>query len=478
MAVVVYKENAARFIELAAEENLKAVCVAEITDTDRLRMFYKDELIVDIERNFLDTNGVKQLQNADIEQGAIKYFEQLDKVTEDYADKGEYGKALKYELAKLNNCSQKGAGEVFDATIGAASVLMPFGGKNQLTPAIIMASKPPVSGFTHTVTCSSFGISPELMIESPYTGAIYSIVSAVSKLVASGVDYTTIRLTLQEFFKRLKKEPSRWGEPLSALLGAFDAQINLKLAAIGGKDSMSGTFENIDVPPTLIAFAMGIARDNALINNAFGDSGYIYRFKVQKDEYSRPYYSKLLDMYSAISAMIMNGEIKWATVCESSFCVALAKSLIGNGSGAYLERFDKEHFMTATGDIILITNSLIDTPYGSYIGTLNGSGNITAPNITISVKELTEAFTAMLEPVFRSTAIADGEVKNISYHTDKIFKAKKTAVPQVIIPVFPGTNCEYDMAKAFERAGARAETFVIRNNSAKDIEQSIMEMKK
>ncbi len=478
MAVVVDREDAERLVEIAAEENLKAVCVAEITDTDRLRMYYKDELIVDIERAFLDTNGVKQQQDAVIEEQELGYFESIDSTTKQFADNNDYEAALSHELARLNNCSQKGAGEVFDSTIGAASVIMPFGGKKQLTPAMIMASKPPVSGFTHTVTCSSYGIIPELMKASPFTGAIYSIVIAVSKLVASGADYYSIRLTLQEYFKRLKKDPLRWGEPLSALLGAFDAQINLKLPAIGGKDSMSGTFENIDVPPTLIAFAMGIARDDRIIHNAFGDKGNIYHFAVPKDKHSIPEYEKLRKMYSEIDALIKSGMVINSAVCDSSILVTIAKSLIGNGHGAELNLLNRDMLKPASGDIILITKGSVDSLCGRLLGTLNDSGKITSAKVAMDIEKLTKSFTSTLEDVFPSNTPPSGEAKNISYNTGKLFKGAKVAVPQVVIPVFPGTNCEYDTAKAFVKAGARVDCFVIRNNTAKDIEDSINEMKK
>lgn len=478
MAVVIKAENLNAFINAAEVENLKAVCVAEITDTDKLRMFYQEELIVDIERKFLDTNGVKQIQNAEIIERIFDYFEYIDTKTAELVKAGKIQEALCYELGKLNNCSQKGAGEVFDSTIGAASVLMPFGGKEQLTPATVMATKPPVSGFTHTVTCSSFGIIPELMEKSPFTGAAYSIIIAVSKLVASGVDYYSIRLTLQEFFKKLKKEPERWGEPLSALLGAYDAQINLKLPAIGGKDSMSGTFENIDVPATLIAFAMGITKDDTIINNAFKNSGYIYKFALPKDKYANPDYQKLKDMYSAISGLIKNKEALYSAVCESSFLVTLAKSLMGNSAGAALVTLSDKDYMPASGDIILITKDKLSNEYAEYKGLLNDSGKITSDDQIIEITELKKAFVATLEPVFPSKTEILGKAENVNYSKNITFKSSQISVPKVIIPVFPGTNCEYDTARAFTKAGAKVECFVIRNNSAKAIEESINELKR
>lgn len=477
MAIVVKADDADAFIEFAEQENIKAVCVAKITDTDCLRMYYDSELIVDIDRKFLDTNGVKQLVNCEIKYDKNDYFDLIDQKTQQLIDNNDYEKALYHELSKLNNCSQKGAGEVFDSTIGAASVLMPFGGKMQLTPAMIMASKPPVDGFTKTVTCSSFGIYPELMIKSPYIGAIYSIIGAVSKLVASGVRYNSIRLTLQEYFKRLYKEPLRWGEPLAAILGAFDAQISLKLAAIGGKDSMSGTFEDIDVPPTLIAFAMGITHDDTIINNAFGNSGYIYRFCIPKIEDGKPCYENLISLYGEIAELIDKKQVKWAAVEEYGFLVTLAKSLIGNVSGAELIRLDKEMFLPSIGNIIIITANKLETTLGEYLGQLNDSGKITSKSNVIDVDNLIKGFTSTLEPVFRNTAFAEGTAENISYYSDIVFKNSIAAKPKVIIPVFPGTNCEYDTARAFIKAGAKVKDFVIRNNTPNDIEESIKELK-
>ena len=480
MAVVVDKKNAARFIELAAGENLKATVVAEITDTERLRMFYKDETIVDIERAFLDTNGVKQEQNVTVESGVSDYFDTLGEEVEKLVREGKTADALSLTLASLDCCSRKGAGETFDSTIGAGSVYMPFGGKTQLTPALIMGAKPHVTGFTHTVTCSSYGLYPGLMISSPFTGAIYAIVAAASKLVASGVGFDTIRLTLQEFFKRLNKDDKRWGEPFEALLGAFDAQYNLKLAAIGGKDSMSGTFENIDVPPTLIAFAMGIGRDDKLVTNVFPAEGYIYRFKVRRDEYGRPDYEALKNSYALIEKLIDAGEVAASAVVEEGgFAVALARSLMGDMHGAVLERpLTRDDFTPAIGDVILVTRDRIDTPLAELKGVLSAEAVVREGSRLISVKELVSAYVSTLEGVFPTTAGAAGEAENASFLSGKTFAPSGFGKPRVFIPVFPGTNCEYDTAGAFERAGGIPEIFVVKNRSAQDIEQSISAMRK
>lgn len=478
MAVVVEKENSQRFVELAESENLKAVEVATVTDTEKLRMYYGDETIVDIERSFLDTNGVKQIQNVVIDEKFENFFDCVDKKSNEFINSGDLESALCYELSKLQNCSQKGAGEVFDSSIGAATCLMPFGGKNQLTPATVMASKPPVSKFTKTVTCSSFGVYPDLLISSPYTGAIYSIVSSVSKLVASGVKYESIYLSLQEFFKRLNKDEKRWGEPLSALLGALDAQLNLKVGAIGGKDSMSGTFENIDVPPTLISFAMGTTTDDKLVHNTFGNSGKIYRFAIDRDQFGKPNFDRLCKMYSEIESLIESGKVANSAVEEYGFMVTLAKAMVGNCVGAKLENVGADEFKPTIGDIILVAKEEIDSKFATYMGELTNSGIIEIGSQKIEVEKLIKAYTQTLEPVFATTAQSEGEAKNVSFETNITFKGSKIAKPKVFIPVFPGTNCELDTAKAFEKCGGEADIFVVKNNSSSAIEQSILEMKK
>lgn len=478
MAVVVSGMDADKFIRIADSENLKTTTVAEITDNNRLRMFFKDEIIVDIERSFLDTNGVKQIQDATVVVNKGDYFNDMDTQTRSLVDMADYEGALKYELTKLNNCSQKGAGETFDSTIGAASVYMPFGGKYQLTPALTMGAKPPVSGFTHTVTVSSFGINSDLMTASPFNGAIYSIVVAVNKLIASGVKRDTVYLTLQEFFKRLNRDEKRWGEPLAALLGAFYAQMKLKTGAIGGKDSMSGTFENIDVPPTLIAFAMGIADDRKLIDNVF-KSGYVYRLRLKRDEYGMPDFDYLEKLYSYIADLNEKGALLNATVCETNLATAVVQSLFGNGAGLVIDSFNKAHFTNCTGDFVIVLKEKISDKRAEFIGKLDDSGIITCEKNAISLKELAKSYERTLENVFPTTAEAKGKVKNIAFTTEKTYKAKTTvAKPRVFIPVFPGTNCEYDTAKAFERAGATADIFVIKNLTSAAIEESIEEMEK
>jgi phosphoribosylformylglycinamidine synthase len=479
MAVVVEAADLKAFLELAARENLKAAAIAEVTSSGRMRMFYGDDVIVDIKREFLATNGVKQCQEIVVRQKFEDYFAQLDKETEEFISQNKFEDALCLELSRLENCSQKGLGEVFDGTIGAASVLMPFGGKHALTPATVMAAKPPVDKFTHTVTCSSYGICTPLLVASPYLGAVYSIIEAVSKLVASGAAYDSIYLSLQEYFKRLGTDAQRWGEPLSAMLGAMDAQLGLKIGAIGGKDSMSGTFENLDVPPTLIAFGMGVTDDKTIIHNAFGESGQIYWYRVPKNEHKKPDYDKLKKVYGEVESLIKSGAAINSAVCQSGFMVALAKSLLGNDCGANLLKITREMFLPAVGDIILVTKEKLCDTLGEYVGQTSGGGKITAQaqngeKVSLDIERLKDAFCSTLEPVFPTTARADGEAQNAAYLSQKKYKAQiKIARPRVLIPVFPGTNCEFDTARAFELAGAAADIFVIKNQTAKDIEETI-----
>jgi len=478
MAVVVKKENVSKFIEISNSENLKATEVASVTSSNKLRMFYEDETIVEIDRSFLDTNGVKQIQDVTIREEKCTYFSKVEEEIEKLIEEDKDEEALIRQLSSLEHCSRKGMGEVFDSTIGGASVLMPFGGKEQLTPSTVMASKPPVSGFTHSVTCSSYGIYPDLMIDSPYTGAIYSVVNAVSKLVVSGVKYESIYLTFQEYFLRVGKDPERWGQPLSALLGAFEAQMNLKLGAIGGKDSMSGTFENIDVPPTLIAFGMGITDDKKIIHNTFGEKGKIYRFRIRKDRYFSPDYDALKEDYEYISRLINEGKVLYSAVVEGSVIATLAKCILGNMVGVNLISLDENMYINATGDILLVAPSQEVYERGEFVGELQRAPFIVHPLGKIDLKKIKESYTSTLEPVFASTCAINEKADTLSYSVKKTWKAKSQVKPQVFIPAFPGTNCEYDTAKAFEKAGAMVKTVVVRNLTPSDIMESIKEMKK
>ena len=485
MAVVLDKNDVEKFIEFSAKENLQATAVAEVTDNGRMRMFYAGNVIVDLKRKFLDTNGVKQRQNAHVDDNVSNYMDKLNEKTEQLFDKGEFDQAVLSELSRLNVCSTKGLGEMFDGTIGAASVLMPFGGKYQLTPAIAMASKPPVEGFTDTATVSTYGCSPQLMTSSPFTGAIYSILLSLSKQVACGVDVKTVRLSLQEYFKRLNQDADRWGQPLAALLGALYAQIGFGVGAIGGKDSMSGTFEHIDVPPTLISFAMGIHKASKIITNTFdykSGAKNIWHIAIPKDEYGIPDFAKTLALYDAIKDECASGKIKAINVVEEGGVVAsVFKACMGNKEGTDWNELSEDLFAPAFGDFVVLADEIgkLQEFDAQVVAVLNGTHTADLCGKELKMDVAAQSFEGTLDNVFPTTAPASGEVQNLIFCARKQpHVARNIVKPQVFIPVFPGTNCEYDTARAFERAGAKANILVIKNRSSKDIEDSAKEIVK
>ena len=485
MAVVLDKNDVEKFIEFSAKENLQATAVAEVTDNGRMRMFYAGNVIVDLKRKFLDTNGVKQRQNAHVDDNVSNYMDKLNEKTEQLFDKGEFDQAVLSELSRLNVCSTKGLGEMFDGTIGAASVLMPFGGKYQLTPAIAMASKPPVEGFTDTATVSTYGCSPQLMTSSPFTGAIYSILLSLSKQVACGVDVKTVRLSLQEYFKRLNQDADRWGQPLAALLGALYAQIGFGVGAIGGKDSMSGTFEHIDVPPTLISFAMGIHKASKIITNTFdykSGAKNIWHIAIPKDEYGIPDFAKTLALYDAIKDECASGKIKAINVVEEGGVVAsVFKACMGNKEGTSWNELSEDLFAPAFGDFVVLADEIgkLKEFDAQLVAVLNGTHTADLCGKELKMDVAAQSFEGTLDNVFPTTAPASGEVQNLIFCARKQpHVARNIVKPQVFIPVFPGTNCEYDTARAFERAGAKANILVIKNRSSKDIEDSAKEIVK
>ncbi len=467
MAVVVDAKDKDEFIRLAAKENLAATPVAVVTDDRRMKMMFKGRAIVDISRDFLDTNGVKQVVSAEIDDNVTPYFDLKRK---------EFRDDLLAALSRLNVCSKKGLSEMFDSTIGARSVYMPFGGKKQLTPAISMAAKI-CGGETDVATVSAYGYCADLMSSSPFTGAIYSIVTSVAKLIASGCDYDEIRLTFQEFFMRLNRDPKRWGVPLSALLGALYAQIGLGLGAIGGKDSMSGTFEHIDVPPTLISFALAPAKASELITNVVTKKGQkIYWIPMHKDFDKIPDFKELADMYREIHRNILSKNICFATVVENGgIASAVVKSCLGNGFGFRFEGdcdcLLSEHY----GEILVA----LDDPDALhcpkiYVGETTEAGFVYDKE-KVSLAEAETAFCATLENVFPNHAAASGKAKDVDFKASTRYTniSTKAAKPRVFIPVFPGTNCELDTARKFNLAGAESEIVVLKNRSAADIEESV-----
>ena len=469
MAVVIDLDNVEKFIALAAEENLSATVVAFVTDTNRIRMYHRGKTIVNISRDFLNTNGVKQQTDAEINENITPFF--------NIPEKADFKESFLSTLSQLNVCSKKGLAEMFDSTIGAKSVYMPFGGKYQLTPVIAMAAKL-TGGETDDCTVSAYGYNPELMSSSPFTGAIYSIVASVSKVVAAGAKREDIRLTLQEFFMRLRDDKKRWGVPLSALLGALYAQINLGLGAIGGKDSMSGTFEDIDVPPTLISFALAPAKASGLITNVLTEKDQkLYLLPIKQDEAYIPDFDYLKKLYNVVNCGISAGQIKFATVVEKGgAAVAVAKSCLGNGLGFNFECGYETLFRERYGSIIVALDdeSLIQDLNYAYLGKTTESG-FTLGGEGVAADEALSAYTQKLNGVFPATAEAEGEVPDCDCPVRLKYSniAIKTARPRVFIPAFPGTNCELDTARAFEQAGAETEILVIRNRTPQDIEESV-----
>ena len=458
MAIVIAAKDEERFYELAKQENLKATKVALVTDDGRMKMTFKGRTIVDLSREFLNTNGARQTASAVISDKKTHYF---DKKTADFAS------GLKSALSDLNVCSKKGLGEMFDSTIGARTVFMPYGGKNQLTPTLAIANL--VTDGADTASVAAYGFTPYLTESSPFVGAIYSIVCSVSKLIAAGCTLDKVYLTLQEYFMKLGQNPARWGVPLSALLGAYTAESELGVAGIGGKDSMSGSFENIDVAPTLISFALAPQKTDRLITNVLKEEGKkLYFVPFKKDEYSVPDFEDVKQKYAVISENVKNGKIKFAQVVENGgIGVAVLKSCFGNGLGFKFETEDifTEHY----GEII------VDCPDGlecEYIGQ-TVKGDFTQGDKVLSYGEAVKAYEGGLGDIYPAKTDEKGEATSFSYVV-KEGKASsvKTAQPKVFIPAFPGTNCELDTMRAFEAAGAKCDIFVVKNLSSKDISES------
>lgn len=477
MAVVVSKENVDKMLKLAEEENLEAVVVAEVTEEPRLVLLWRDKVIVNISRAFLDTNGAHQETDVIVEIPGREdnYFEQKKDVS-------DIKSAWLGTLSDLNVCSQKGLVEMFDSSIGAASVYMPYGGMTQLSPVQIMVAKLPVlSGKCDTVTMMSYGIDPYLASWSPFHGSVYAVVSSVAKIVAAGGDYHKIRFTFQEYFKRLGENPGRWGEPMAALLGAYDVQVKLGLPSIGGKDSMSGTFNNIDVPPTLCSFAVDIAKVQDIISPELKEAGNILvKFDIEKDQYSLPVYSQLMSLYDRIKEMSGAGIIKSAyAIGFGGICEAVSKMAFGNGLGVIIDSSvsKEELFSKDYGSIIAeVTTEDISKITAGYkkIADITDNAEFVYGDTRISIKEALDAWTSRLESVFPTrSGVAQTELEDTLFDEKNIYiSSQKAARPEVFIPVFPGTNCEYDTAKAFEAAGANVNTLVFKNMTENQITES------
>ena len=489
MAVVVDPKDVETFLGYAAEENLEAVPVAEVTKEPRLILNWRGKDIVNLSRAFLDTNGAHQETkvSVDIPSEEDNYFDRIavDKVEEKVKNEDVKGAWLAL-MGDLNVCSQKGLVEMFDSSIGAGSVLMPYGGKYQLTETQAMVAKLPVlRGKTDTVTMMSYGFDPYLSSWSPYHGAVYAVTESMARIVANGGDYKKIRFTFQEYFRRMTSDPERWSQPFAALLGAYDAQIGYGLPSIGGKDSMSGTFNDIDVPPTLVSFAVDVAKDSDVITPELKTAGNsLVQFSIEKDDYDIPVYEKVMELYDSISGLMKKGIIVSSYALDSNgLAAALSKMAFGNGLGVAV---DKEVplralFENGLGDIVaeiaadkLEALAAADVDYMT-VGKVTEEAAFTYKDTEISLEEALAAWKKPLEKVFPTKAVKDTTpIETRLYHKEQIYVCKnKVAKPTVFIPVFPGTNCEYDSTRAFERAGANVVTKVFKNLSAEDIRESV-----
>ena len=482
MAVVVDKKDVKQMLEYAAEENLEAIVVAEVTEEPRLVLSWRGKEIVNLSRAFLNTNGAHQETNVTVDMPEKKdnYFEQTPEVTD---VKDTWLKTL----ADLNVCSQKGLVEMFDSSIGAGTVTMPYGGLYQLTPTQTMIAKLPVlKGKTDTITMMSYGFDPYLSSWSPYHGAIYAVIHSVAKIAASGGDVSKIRFTFQEYFERLGEKPERWGKPMAALLGAYDAQVGLGLPSIGGKDSMSGSFNEIDVPPTLVSFAVDVASSKNVVTPELKNAGDILvKIDIKKDEYDRPDYAYILKLYDDLYKAIQAGKILASyAVGFGGVLEAVSKMAFGNKLGVNLEGLSKEALLAKEyGSIILEVAPEQVKTLGvpcTVIGQVVAEPEFIYGDVVIGMEEALKAWTGTLEDVFPTQSdVEQKPVKSELFRADSIYVCKhKVAKPKVFIPVFPGTNCEYDSAKAFEAAGADVSTVVFKNLDAQGIRDSVELFKK
>ena len=508
MAVVVAPKDKEEFLRYAAEENLEATPVAVVTEKPNLVLNWRGKAIVDISRAFLDTNGAHQETDVMVEAPSEKdnYLYQIasekaaavvDALEDGASDGQAFAAAFVSELGDLNVCSQKGLVERFDSSIGAGTVTMPYGGQYQLTQTQSMVAKLPVlGGKTDTVTMMSYGFDPYLSSWSPYHGAIYAVTESIAKIIASGGSFEKLHFTFQEFFRRMSMDPKRWSQPFAALLGAYDAQIGYGIASIGGKDSMSGTYEDkghdIDVPPTLVSFAVDVADVNEVVTPELKTPGdLLVRFPIEKDEYDIPIYDRVIELYEKITGLLRSGVAVagYALDCYG-VAAAAARMAFGNHLGV---KFNDElpvrsFYDNGMGDILLeiraedaeTLEDLDDVDY-EIVGTVtDGKAGFEYGGVSVGLEDALKAWKAPLESVFPTVAVKGSEkVESPLYHAESVhICSHKIGQPTVFIPVFPGTNCEYDSAAAFEKAGARAEIRVFRNITPEGIRESVEEFGK
>ena len=482
MAVVVDPKDVDAFLAYAAEENLEAVTVAEVTESPRLTMTWRGKTIVDLSRAFLDTNGAHQ------EADVTLTVPNREGTPFERKEVGDVKESWMKMLGSLNVCSQKGLVERFDASIGAGTVMMPYGGKFQQSEIQTMVAKLPVlKGKCDAVTMMSYGFDPYLSSWSPYHGAVYAVLSSVAKIAAAGGDYRKIRFTFQEYFQRMTEDPTRWGQPFAALLGAYNAQMGFGLPSIGGKDSMSGTFneedgKEVNVPPTLVSFAVDVASEKTAISPEFKKAGNkIVVFKIEKDAYDLPVYSQITEGYGKLFEDIKAGRIVSAYAVERhGMAEAVSKMAFGNHMGVKIEHNvdPRDFFAPGWGDIVCeVPDGKVGELSISYtlIGEVTDRAAFEYGSVSIPLTEALDTWNAPLENVFPTeSGVKQEEVKQEVFKADQIVICNhKIGTPNVFIPVFPGTNCEYDSTKVFERAGANVSAKVFRNLSAEDIRDSV-----
>lgn len=485
MAVVLDKNDVDTFIKEAEKENLEATAVAVVTESPRLTMNWRGDKIVDLSREFLNTNGVTQVAGAYIEAPKVEdcYREKCPDSIKDMP----FEKAVVENMGRLEVCSQIGLAERFDSSIGAATVIMPFGGKNQLTPQEAMAAKIPLEkGETDDATAMSYGFIPGISRWSPFHGSAYAVVESLSKLLAVGANPLTARLTFQEYFERLRDVPSRWGKPAAALLGAMEAQLKLGIPSIGGKDSMSGSFEDIDVPPTLVSFAVAMTKASKTISTEFKNAGskVIYVPVPENKAALMPDWDKLIEMYKAVYALCDEGKVLSASVVkEGGAAASVCKACFGNGYGFKFAKVftNDELFAPLSGSLVIELADgaeLDESVLSYYLGVITDDGKITSGEKSVALDEILEKWCAPLEKVFPTKAECPKIDVDTKLYTERNTKAPaiKAAKPKVFIPVFPGTNCEVDTARAFEKAGAKVEMLIVKNLKSSDIEETIDRM--
>ena len=467
MAIVVAEHNVPRFLELAAQENLEATVVATVTENPRLVMHWNGATICDVSREFLNSNGAEKHITVELAP-AVDY---IDEVT------GSFIENMMNVASDLNTCSKRGLSERFDSTIGAGTVLMPFGGKNQQTPIQAMVHKISLEkGHTNDCSLMSWGYNPYITERSPYHGAYLAVVESAAKLIATGAAYEDVYLTFQEYFQRVGHDPKRWSQPMAALLGAFSAQMDLKIAAIGGKDSMSGTFEDLDVPPTLVSFAVTTEKVDNVVSNEFKSAGHkVCLISPEYDENGLPVAESQLALFHYVTELLRGGKAVAAyTPGMGGVAEAVMKMAFGNGFGfTFNPECDMQTlFGTCYGSFVL---EMAEEAEGKLIGTITDDGVFAYGAEALPADALLNAYEDKLESVFAcNIPDADIPVENVSFEAAaRVAPAVKVAKPKVLIPVFPGTNCEYDSAKAMTDAGADAEIFVIRNLSADAIARSV-----